>query len=258
MNETISAARALIERLARARAGGPGALVFDADGTLWSGDVSEDTFEYAVSRGLLRAAARDALAEDARAHGLEATGDASLIAGTIFQAYRDGRYPERDVCRMMTWCYAGFTRGELDALGREALEAAGLEARTNRALEPVILWARREGFQLAVVSASPAPLVALAAPALGFSLGEIAASTPRFDAARMAPALSFEVPYAESKLPAARALIGDADWLASFGDSAFDEAMLRAARVGVAVRPKPALRARLGELPHVVIFDAES
>jgi hypothetical protein len=47
---------------------------------------------------------------------------------------------------------------------------------------------------------------------------------------------------------AARACIGGRSWLASFGDSAFDLEMLLAARVAVAVAPKPELRAKLGEL----------
>jgi len=44
------------------------------------------------------------------------------------------------------------------------------------------------------------------------------------------------------------------DWLGSFGDNAFDVDMLRAARVAVAVCPKPALTARLSEIPNVRVL----
>jgi phosphoserine phosphatase len=40
--------------------------------------------------------------------------------------------------------------------------------------------------------------------------------------------------------------------LAAFGDNAFDVALLAEASVGVAVRPKDALRARAGEVSGLV------
>jgi phosphoserine phosphatase len=42
--------------------------------------------------------------------------------------------------------------------------------------------------------------------------------------------------------------------LASFGDNVFDVEMLCAARLGVAVNPRPELRMRLVELPGVVVL----
>ncbi len=247
---------ALIATLERARVPGESALVFDGDGTLWAGDVSEDTFHYAITRGLLRQDARAALEADARAHGLKPAGTASEIAGASFEAYRAGRYPERDVCAMMTWCYAGFTATELAELARAAFAESGLASRLNRALEPVVEWARVSGLRVVIVSASPRGIVEEAGALWSFSPGDIAASTPAMGAARIAPRLAGDVPYAEHKIPAARSVIDRADWLASFGDNLFDEAMLLEARVGVAVRPKPALRARLPGLPGIVLFDS--
>ena len=245
----------LIDALERARVDGPAALVFDADGTLWAGDVSEDVFEYAVQRELLREEALEALREDALAHGVEATGSASHIAGAIFEAYRQDRYPERDVCAMMTWCYAGFSVEEVGELARTAMSETALESRLQRDLEPVVEWARDAGLRTVIVSASPRWIVAEGARLWGFAPHDIAASTPELDGTRVAPRLSGEVPYAEHKIPFARGVIGDADWLASFGDNLFDEAMLKEARVGVAVHPKPAMRVRLQALPDVLVFD---
>ena len=72
----------------------------------------------------------------------------------------------------------------------------------------------------------------------------------------MLPRLLGSVPYAEAKVTHARALIGASFWLASFGDSAFDFEMMRAAELGVAVRPKPSLLARVTEAPNAVVLDA--
>jgi phosphoserine phosphatase len=72
----------------------------------------------------------------------------------------------------------------------------------------------------------------------------------------MAPRLASPVPYAETKPVALRALMGEGELLASFGDNVFDIELLRAARMGVAVRPKPALRVRLAELSGVVVLES--
>ena len=130
------------------------ALVFDADGTLWSGDVSEDVFEHAADEGLLRVDAADALAKTATESGIDATGTPSAIAKRLFRAYTEDRFGEREVCEVMTWCYAGFTPDELVALAREVLAQRGLAARINRRLEPIIEYARSSGLRALVVSAS--------------------------------------------------------------------------------------------------------
>ena len=51
---SISPTQLVLELERRLRADRPSALAFDADGTLWSGDVGEDVFRFAVERGRLR------------------------------------------------------------------------------------------------------------------------------------------------------------------------------------------------------------
>jgi phosphatidylglycerophosphatase C len=229
-------------------------LCFDADGTLWSGDVGEDLFELALRRGALREPARAALEAEARKYGLAVRQRLAETARALFEGYLDGSYPERDVCAMMTWCYAGFSPAELRELAREALMDSGIGERLNRELEPVLEWARRSGVGTVVVSASPRTVVEEAASLWGFSPEQIAASTAREEGGRIAPELLHPVPYAETKCSAGRGLFGRSFWLASFGDNVFDIDMLLAARLGVAVRPKLALRTRLPELPGVVLL----
>jgi len=246
----------LIERLQALRtAERAAALVFDADGTLWSGDVSEDVFGYAVENGLLRAEAADALAKTARESGFDAEGSPSAIGKRLFRAYVEGRFGEREVCEVMTWCYAGFTPNELFSLARRVLAERELAGRVNRRLEPILEYARRTGLRALVVSASPQPIVEVAAELWGFSPQQICGARAELDAGRYAARLAGPIPYAEQKCPAARALIGDdADWLASFGDNVFDVEMLCAARLGVAVNPKRKLRTALPNLKNVVLL----
>jgi len=251
---TVSPAE-LVAELERLRPrDGESVLCFDADGTLWSGDVGEDLFELALRRDALREPARDAVEAEARKYGLSVRPRLAETARALFDGYLDGSYPERDVCAMMTWCYAGFSAAELKELARDALTESGIGARLNRELLPILEWARAASVRSIIVSASPRAVVEEAASLWGFSPEQIAASTPRLEADRIAPALLHPVPYAEAKCSAGRSLSGDSFWLASFGDNVFDIDMLLAARLGVAVRPKLSLRMRLPELPGVVLL----
>lgn len=250
---TILSAQEIVRALSRERSNFQDAvLAFDGDGTLWAGDVGEDVFNYATLRELLRDEARDALALEARGHGIDESGSPSVLARRLFDAYIAGKYPERSVCAAMTWCYAGFTRGELAELIERAFEEKQLASRVTRELEPVFEFARSAGLRTVLVSASPEPVVELAARLWGIGPGDVAAARPACEGTRILPRLEQPVPYAEAKLSALSALVPNAELLASFGDNIFDAELLGAARLGVAVRPKPALEARLHELPGVV------
>jgi len=234
----------------------PNALSFDADGTLWSGDVGEDVFRFAVDHGRLREAARGELERQAKSRGFECFADVNATAQRLFQAYLDGQYAEREICELMTWCYAGHSLPEMAALVREALAASHHSERLNEELRPILNFARQHELRTIVVSASPRTTVEVAAAVWGFATHDIAASTPRLVAGVIAPEMAGVVPYAADKCVAGRALLGSAHWLAAFGDNVFDMDMLLEAELGVAVRPKPALRARLAEIPHVRLLDA--
>jgi phosphatidylglycerophosphatase C len=251
---TLGASELILELDSLRLANEPTAIVFDADGTLWAGDVGEDVFHFATARGLLREEARAELDRNAKRHSIASAADPNRTALSMFKAYLDGKYPELEICEMMTWCYAGFALEELSELVREALLATKLRERVRRELEPMLEYARTRGIRSTVVSASPSPIVAAAAGLLGFAAADVAASQPKIASGRILPELDGHVPYAKTKCDAARGLFGSSDWLASFGDNVFDIDMLCAARIGVAVHPKPALLARLPELASVVLL----
>lgn len=249
----------VVERiLARHRPGEPAAIAFDGDGTLWAGDVGEDVFTYAVERGLLRDAGGPALEELARAHGIAPSDTPSRTARAMFDAYVAGKFPESTVCEMMTWCYAGYPLDELAGLVQEALHHARFSTRLRAELAHVLESVRAASIRTIVVSASPRPIVELAAHAWGFGSSDIAASTALVSDGVVQPRMAGLLPYGAQKCGAARALFGQARWLAAFGDNAFDVEMFHAAEIAVAVYPKPALRARLSELPGIVILDGSA
>lgn len=252
--ERVSASE-LVLRLDRLRRGRtPAVLAFDGDGTLWSGDVAEDVFHWAIERDLLSAVPASRLCEVAREHGLDLDGDSNEVAAGLFEAYLSGRFPERTVCEIMAWCFAGFELGELRRLTKQALEDTGLDQRVTRSLGPIFDWAHNQRVRVVIISASPRFIVEEAARRWDVAPGDIAATTVALESGRVLPRLASPVPYGPSKVQFGRELFADASWLASFGDSPFDLDMLGAAEIGVAVRPKPSLLELLPALRRALVL----
>ncbi len=254
---SVSARELIAELESRLDASVPCALAFDADGTLWSGDVGDDVFRFAVARGRLREDARAALEHEANSRGFSTFSDVNETAGHLFDQYVAGRYPEREMCELMTWCYAGHTVTEMRELVLEALHAAHHAERLHEELRPILDFARGRGVRTVVISASPRITVEQATKLWGFQPSDIAASTPELSGDVIASRMRGQVPYAAGKVEAGRALLGAAKWIASFGDNIFDLEMMHEAALGVAIRPKPALEARLGEVPGVLRLSFE-
>jgi phosphoserine phosphatase len=238
----------VVKRLRAERPAGACVLLFDADGTLWRGDIAEDAFQLAIDENGIKEEARAQLEAAATEHGVPLGDTPSATCQHVFDAYRAGSFPELAVCELMIWCFAGWTRAELDALARRALERTKHEARRNKCLEPVFDWARAERVRTLIVSASPRWALSVALAPLDIDESDIVASTSVFRDDRATLELAIPVPYAAAKVSAARGLTHDATWLAAFGDSPFDFEMMAAAKLAVAVQPKPALVARLGNL----------
>ena len=252
---SVSPDALVLELERRLHADRPSALAFDADGTLWSGDVGDDVFRFAVEHGRLREAARAELERQANSRGFPCHADVNATAKELFDAYLAGSYPEREICELMTWCFAGHSLPEMRDLAREALTAARHAQRLNEELRPILDFARRRGLRTIVISASPRATVELAARAWGFGAEDIAASTPRLVDGVIAAEMAEPLPYGAAKCVAGRALLGTSHWLGAFGDNVFDLEMLLEAELGIAVRPKPALRTRLAEIPSVRVLD---
>ena len=232
-----------------------GVLAFDADGTLWSGDVGEDVFHLATKIESIREHARPALAELARKYGIDADGAPNQLARRLFDGYLSGTLPEREACSMMSWCYAGWSVEELRAHTRRTFEETHLAGRLYLGLDFVFELARAHGVRILVVSASPQVVVEEAAALWGVPAEDVVACRPAVGADGILPELEAPVPYAAEKPAALARKTGGRSILASFGDNVFDFELLRAAALAVAVRPKPGLRARLAELNGVVVLE---
>ncbi|HVU02018.1 MAG TPA: haloacid dehalogenase-like hydrolase [Polyangiaceae bacterium] len=246
---------AVLDLLRGARVAPESGLAFDADGTIWSGDVGDDTFHFVCERELLREDPRDGLARVADAHGIDRVGTTSAVALRLFEGYRRGVVAEPLMCEVMTWCYAGYREEELATFAREAAAHTGLAERRRGALGPVFRWAADERLRTVVISASPRVVVETTLAVVGVTVDAIAAAVPSTRDGVIVPSMAAPLTYGPEKPLAGRRLLGNVDWLGSFGDNVFDLDMLRAARVGVAVHPKPKLRERLSELTNTVVLE---
>ena len=131
----------------------------------------------------------------------------------------------------------------------------GFTARCAR----VLAWAEKKGIEVFLVSASPWAIIEHAARMLGLDDAHVIAALPRFEAGRMIADVERPIPYAAGKVANLRARLGPTRPLyAAFGDNAFDIALLSEASVPVAVRPKPRLRERAGEVKMLVEIARES
>jgi phosphatidylglycerophosphatase C len=249
----IETAAQIQRRIAAARDASPGGLVAcDGDGTLWTGDVGEDLFHALVAKGPLLAPAAAQLRADAKEHGLDDGGTAQDVARRIYHAYLAHAFPEERVCEMMTWAFAGWTHDAVVTFAREVIASVGLDARIHAEVTTALAWARAEGIEIFLVSASPRVVVEEAALRVGIDAAHVLAATPLYEGGTMLPAVERPIPYGDGKVGAIRAAAHGRTVYAAFGDNAFDVAMLREAKVPVAVRPKDRLRARAAEVVGLV------
>jgi phosphoserine phosphatase len=233
-----------------------GALSFDGDGTLWAGDVGEDFFGALLEDGV-HEPAREALAREAAAENVDASGTAKEIAHRIHEAYLAGTFSEERICEIMTWAAAGRSQTELDGFCAEVIEAVGLRGRLHGETIRVVEHARRVGVEVFLVSASPRAIVEQAAKLVGIDLAHTIAAREACDAAGIIQcAVQRPIPYGDGKVTRLRERLGTERVLyAAFGDNAFDVPMLREARLPVAIRPKARLVDRAAEIPALVMLD---
>ena len=254
----VSAAE-LIQRLAHAReqvpAGTPCVVAFDADGTIWRGDVGVDLFEALLAEDAIRPAAARALEALAGEIGIARGESPVAIARALYASWEKNltpRCPEDKTFAMMAWIYAGFGEAELHAYARRVLDRAGIAERIRPEVREVVAWARESGVEVLVASASPRAPVIEGVRHIGIPAESVFALTPRIEAGVLLPELTGVFVYGDGKATAVRQGRPGAAVLAGFGDSAYDAALLRLGAVPVAIGPGPGLLRVASSVPGIL------
>lgn len=248
---------ALLTRLAEARHDGD-AVATDGDNTLWRGDIGQSMFDRARALKALRPEVAGDLVAEAGKHGVALAGvdasDPHAVAAALNDALVAGTYPGRDAYAMMAWCFAGYTPDEMRAFCEASLDDFGFADAVFPHVPQLISFCREHGHAFWLVSASPGPLVRVAAQRLGIPESQGVGMEPEVKDGRLQPRLESEPTYAEGKVRRLR-LHTDAPLLAGCGDSLYDAALIAEARVQVGVGPSDALRAKLEEMPAAVALE---
>lgn len=244
----------LLDEALEASKQGPSAcvLAFDADGTLWEGDVGLDVFEALLASERVLEAAHDALKEEARTADVEPGADVMITLKRLYDAFNAERYHESRAFAMMAWAFAGWTQNAMTTFIDDVLAKARIDTRVNEEARPIMAYARKRGLETVVVSASPRAAVVRGVASLGVAPESVFAMTPAVENGLVLPRLSGAATYGEGKVEALLQHRPDRLLLGGFGDTSYDVAFLKRARVAVAIRPKKSLFLRASEAPHLV------
>ena len=249
----LATVESICARLAEEHDGAaPSLLAFDADGTLWSGDVGIDLFEALLRAQLVHPHAESALAAEAYSFGLSTSGGANALAKALYASFQRGEYPEEKAFGMMAWVFGGWLLDDLGGFARDVLKTQDHTARIRESMRRLVQWAHDRGIRVAVVSGSPRTIVELGVALFGISGDNVVATTPRTRDGVVLPELDGPVIYADKKVQGLRARLGSQPILAAFGDSGYDADLLQASRIPVAVNPKPGLIAAMSSIPNIV------
>jgi len=230
----------------------PAIVATDADGTIWSGDVGVDAFESMLERKLIRAQALAALQAEARDAGLPVADEANEVARVLYEACERGTYAEVRAYEMMAWVFAGWAPQEIRDFMREVIAERRLVPRLHGEVRAVFDQVCGDALPLFVVSASPTIVVEQSVAAAGLKVRGVIAAEAAIEAGIVQPRMASPIPYAAGKVVALQSAVPGASVAAAFGDNLFDLEMLRLASVPVAVRPKPRLAERAGDIPRMV------
>lgn len=246
------------------------AAVFDADHTLWNGDIGDHAFLAAGAEGFLlpetwRGPVRAwgeqwhlSLSADP-AEGVRQVLEASTsgaLEATARARGLDGGAWRAALYSMQAWAYAGRTRAEVHAFG-EALFARGFEAHLYGEMRGVVEGLTARGVRVCIASASHGALVLPGGTRLGLGAEVVWGMEPHLDGEGCTlPALRQDT-YGAAKAATAQALLGGARPAWAFGDSVLqtDRELLACAVHGVAVAAKGAHREAALASPSLRLFD---
>ncbi|GAC1351665.1 MAG: hypothetical protein NVS3B20_18040 [Polyangiales bacterium] len=239
------------------------ALATDGDGTLWTSDVGEAFFEAVGRAGMIGATAHPALLIEAARHDVllssEDRAEPRRVALALYNAYLSGQFPEDSMCAVIAWCMAGTKLAELKVFATAMLERSfQLRDRFIPEAFAVLRWASALGIPMWLVSASPLPVVeaaaCIAADAMGLPELQVLAFAPLVKEGVVQPDTFGVRPYGEGKRRALELALAPSGrgLLCALGDTVFDAAMLRAALVPIAIRPKRPMLEISASIPRLV------
>jgi len=244
--------------------------VFDADHTLWNGDIGDEAFAAAGAEGFLLAETwRGPVCAWGDEWGLALSSNPSEGTRQVLEASASGALERTCSARglepgawraslyaMQAWAYGGRTRGEVAAFG-EQLFARGFDSRVYADMRRLVEGLAARGVAVWIASASHGALVVPGGARLGLREELVLGMEPALDAAGRTLNTLARDTYGPAKAAAVDAALGGLRPLWAFGDSVLstDRELLGRAVHGVAVAAKAAHREAALASPSLQLFD---
>lgn len=224
-----SKAAAFLDQVLRLK---PKFAVFDADGTLWSGDAGEGFFDWELKRGLV-------------------SEDIARWARPRYADYRAGKVSEDDMCGEMVTMHRGLLETEVQRAAIEYFDVKML-AHIFPDMRELVMRLQEAGSEVWVVSSTNHWVIRAAMRHFNVPDHRIIAAHAAVENGRITNRL-LRVPSGDGKPKWIRALAGkDPD--AAFGNSRWDAEMLRIAQHAFAINPNPDLRRMAKERGWTIYF----
>jgi phosphoserine phosphatase len=213
----------------------PKFVVFDCDGTLWSGDAGEGFFDWELKRGVV-------------------SDDVVRWARARYAEYRAGKVSEDDMCGEMVTLHEGLKEADVLRLAREFFEEHFV-GRLFREMKELVTQLRKMGCDVWAVSSTNQWVIREAMPFIGISPDNILAASAEVKHGIITNKLT-RMPSGPGKPKAILEVIGQVPDMA-FGNSRWDAEMLTLARHAVAVNPNPDLEKLAKDKTWTIYWPAE-
>lgn len=197
----------------------PSIVVFDCDGTLWSGDAGYGFMVWSIDTGLVSRSASDWI--DAR-----------------YRLYLTGDVSEEQMCGEMVQFYAGLREDELRHAAAEYFRLH-IESHIFPELRVLIEKLQKRGADIWAVSSTNNWVIEEGMRRFSIPANRVLAACVKIHEGRITSDL-IDVPTGPAKADALRR-VGIPSPDAVFGNSVHDEAMLAIARHAYPINPSPAL-----------------
>ncbi len=229
------------------------AMVTDADGTLWSGDIGVDFLQAGLRARLFRADALEYSQTMAKGFSLALHDDCNEQLKILDRGYEEGKVTDEAMVHLCAAAFAGLEQHVVEEFAENVVAEVQLSARLHQELSPIFAWAQTQKIPIRVVSASPREIVVAGAKLFGILSSNVVGvevTTTPIELVRSTQIVE-PIPYGAGKRQAIEARFESSRVLAGFGDNYWDTAMLAMAQFPIAIRPKPRLLANLYEVPKL-------
>ena len=214
---------------------------FDADHTLWAGDLGDVVARTAMNQHLLKRDAKEIVAEILTRSEGEATGEPNADALALMKQYFQDKVTENDIISAQVVCYAGWTTKELFDFALEIFDRE-FEPKIYEDIPKLHETLRAAGFDIKVISGSPQWVVEAAATRLGIDSKDVAGARAYVKDGIITAEMQKPVTYKDGKVEVMSQWVGDKQAFIAFGDSKSDYPMQERSKIRVAVNPRPGVR----------------